>query len=238
MGVELVSGSEAMTGECHKRGIKKAGFWSLSGGRLRRLPQPLTDLMLLQSKGNSAMFMQDLSLVSSTPIDVAEMASSSGLLGSTLVETVTGWKPAQDLYIGEKVQTLDGGLRRIVALNRREILPGEQVVTVRGGVLNNCSEFSLLPDQDILLDTIGLMTAPYVRLASRSLNHVVGVQYGLTEKREEIVTPYFETEEAIWAQSGILLLCPSIKEDEDPAFQRIHSEIADVFLRERQRQIF
>ncbi len=120
------------------------------------------------------MFMQDLSRFTGMPVSVLDASLSRGMVAGTLVETVSGWRTVEDIRVGEMVQTLDGGAKRVVAINRREILPGEAVVEIKGGCFDACSDTLLMPHQGVLLDTLGLMGAPYVRVPAAALPSVIG----------------------------------------------------------------
>ncbi len=180
------------------------------------------------------MFMQDLSRFTGMPVSVLDASLSRGVVAGTLVETVSGWRTVEDIRVGEMVQTLDGGAKRVVAINRREILPGEAVVEIKGGCFDACSDTLLMPHQGVLLDTLGLMGAPYVRVPAAALPSVIGAVRTHTQRREEVVTPLFEEEEVIWAQSGMLLHCPGVRETET-AFPELHADVAKLFVVERSR---
>jgi Hint domain len=198
------------------------------------LPHALTGPLVNETKGTAAMFMQDLSRFTATPVNMLDASLSLGVIAGTLVETVSGWRSVEDIRVGEMIQTLDGGAKRVVAINRREILPGEAVVEVKGGCFDACSDVLLMPRQGVLLDTVGLMGALYARVPATALTSVVGALRKHTQRREEVVTPIFEEEEVIWAQSGMLLHCPGIRVAET-AFPELHADAAELFVLERAR---
>lgn len=188
------------------------------------------------------MFMQDITRFAAAPIQadtstqIASAHTSFGLVAGTQVETAAGWHMIETLHIGESVYTLDGGLARIVAMNRREVLPGEPVIRIAGGYFDACSDLFLMPGQDLLLDTMGLTEAPYTCLSAEVLAACRGISRSATPRRVEVVTPIFAEEEAVWAQSGVLLRCPGVKPDEASAYPRMHGPAAAVFLETRQRR--
>ena len=181
------------------------------------------------------MFMQDITRFAAAPVTTTNPSLSQGIFGTTLVETATGWRTADSLRIGDSLYTLDGGLQRIAALSRRIVTPGEPVIQVSGGHFDACDDVHLLPGQDILLDTLGLMAAPYARVPAGALAACIGARHANAPGRAEIVTPHFAEEEAIWAQSGMLLVCPGIKGG-DSAFPRMHDRAAALFVTERDRR--
>lgn len=188
------------------------------------------------------MFMQDITRFAAAPVQTGDKSqtasaySSFGLVAGTRVETAAGWRPIETLLIGDSVYTLDGGLARIVAMNRREVLPGEPVIRIAGGHFDACSDLFVMPGQDLLLDTMGLTDAPYACLAAAVLAACPGVARSATPRRVEVVTPIFAEEEAVWAQSGVLLRCPGVKPDAGSAYPRLHARAAAVFLETRTRR--
>lgn len=181
------------------------------------------------------MFMQDVTRFAATPVATLPAGLNQGLIDGTLVETASGWQPVETLRVGDSLYTLDGGLRRVVALNRREVLPGEPVVQVAGGHLDACADVMLMPGQGVLLDTVGLMAAPYARVPATALTACVGATAGAAARRAEVVTPIFAEEEVIWAQSGLLLACPGVRGG-CTAFPQLHARAATLFLTERGRR--
>lgn len=181
------------------------------------------------------MFMQDITRFAATPVADARTGLDCGLFGPTLVETETGWRPAATLRIGDRVQTLDGGLQRIAALSRRSVAPGEAAIQISGGHFDACDDVWLLPGQGVLLDSAGLVAAPYARVAAATLATCLGASQRPTPARFDIVTPLFAEEEAVWAQSGMLLLCPGLRGG-DSAFPQMHDRAARLFLTERTRR--
>jgi hypothetical protein len=180
------------------------------------------------------MFMQDITRFAATQVTPANAALSQGIFGQTLVETATGWRPAETLRIGDHLHTLDGGLQRIAALSRRIVAPGEPVIQVSGGYFDACDDVLLPPSQGVLLDTLGLTAAPYACVQASSLTTCLGAHATATPVRGEIITPIFAEEEALWVQSGMLLVCPGLKGE--AAYPELHPRAAALFMTERMRQ--
>lgn len=142
---------------------------------------------------------------------------TSGLIAGTLVEGTNGWLPVEDLRIGDAVQSYDGGLARVVGLDRdwtsAEI--GAYVVHLPGGALDNCSDLMLLPGQNVLVDTLNdeKMTDDLVALIpAAALDGVFGASRLRIEKPLEVISPRFADDEAIFVNSGTLLHCPGIRQ--------------------------
>jgi hypothetical protein len=135
----------------------------------------------------------------------------------TLVETAAGWTPVQDLCLGDAVQTLDGGLARTHAIDRRILTPALNplLVHVPGGAFDACSDLLLLPGQLVLLDTLGLPVAGqpealFVYVPAMALIGVQGVRRFDLHHKRAVITPYFAEAEMVYAQSGVLLACPAL----------------------------
>ncbi len=143
---------------------------------------------------------------------------TTGLIAGTLVEGAKGWKLVEDLRIGDAVHSYDGGLCRVLGLDRHWIAPSwrEYLVHLPGGVLDNCSDLTLLPGQHLLIDTLGDETLPEAIVAlipAAALEGWLGVERKPIDRAIEVVTPRFADDEAIFANSGTLLHCPGIRQD-------------------------
>lgn len=142
---------------------------------------------------------------------------TSGLIAGTLVEGARGWVAVEDLRIGDAVQSYDGGLARVLGLDRNWVTAavGAYVLHLPGGALNNCSDLRLLPGQNVLIDTLGDAELPddvVVLMPAAALEGVLGATRMRIEKPMEVITPRFADDEAIFANSGTLLHCPGIRQ--------------------------
>lgn len=169
---------------------------------------------------------------------------SSGFIAGTLVEGKNGWVPVEDLRIGDAVQSYDGGLARVVGLDRGWITAdvGAYVLHLPGGALDNCSDLMLLPGQNVLIDTLNDAELPddiVALIPAASLEGVFGTSRIRIEKPMEVITPRFADDEAIFANSGTLLHCPGIRQtDGQPAsafFTQLDLPQAQAFLRRTYR---
>ncbi len=144
---------------------------------------------------------------------------TTGLMAGTLVEGAKGWLPVEDLRIGDGVHSYDGGLARVLGLDRHWIAPsvGGYILHMPGGALDNCSDLKLLPGQNLLVDTLGDANFPddlTVLIPAAALDGVLGTTRVKIEKPVEVITPRFADDEAIFANSGTLLHCPGIRQTE------------------------
>lgn len=147
----------------------------------------------------------------------SQRAVTSGLIAGTLVEGPLGWTPVEDLRIGDAVQSYDGGLVRVLGLDRNWLSPavGAYLVQLPGGALDNCSDLMLLPGQAILMDTLHDADFPddiVVLITASVLEGHLGATRHRIENPIEVITPRFADDEAIFANSGTLLHCPGIRQ--------------------------
>lgn len=192
------------------------------------------------------MFMQDLSnLIPSTL--TALFPGLTGLVAGTLVERAEGWCPVEALAMGDRIQTLDGGLARVLGVDRRRlILPsGAQTLILPGGMLDACSDLVLLPGQHLLVDTLDdpiAEGAPFVMVAAAALARIDGIISRAPVGMIEVITPLLADEEAVYVNSGVLAHCPGIidgagRSPQDSFFPMVSGAEAQVFLRRRQARL-
>lgn len=156
------------------------------------------------------MFMSD---ITRTVPHTAIAALQTGLTAGTLVETATGWRGVETLRTGEHVHSYDGGLVRIIGLDRSYIAPQSPLLHIPGGAFDNCSDLTLPEHQHLLIDTLGdpdLSDTLTALIPAAALTGFRGTQRLTTTKPMELVTPLFAQPEAIYANSGTLLYCPAI----------------------------
>lgn len=166
------------------------------------------------------MFMQDFARIAPHAVAVPGLPVTTGLVAATLVETRQGWRPVGTLGRGDVVQTLDGGLRRIVTLDRTWALPmaGAEVIDLPGGAFGNDDDVTLMVGQHVLTDLTradadvsGLPDALAVLLPAAALEGWRGARRRRLSAAVEVVTPLFEEEEFVWGAAGLLLHCPSVE---------------------------
>ena len=133
-----------------------------------------------------------------------------GMVAGTLVETAQGWTEVQHLKIGQAVQTLDGGLARIHAIDRRTLapLPDFGMILIPGGCYDACSDLMLVPGQHILIDTLN--DAPFALVPAAALTLDPMVRPHFPQMPVEVVTLLFADEEIVFANSGVMIHCPGL----------------------------
>ena len=165
------------------------------------------------------MFMQDFTRIAPFATVFPALPVTTGLAAGTPVETRQGWRAVETLRPGDAVQTLDGGLARIAAMDRTWLLPAMQgsVLDLPGGAFGNCGTVTLLPDQHLLLDlcpddmTGDLPDALGALMPALSLEGRRGITRRKMRAPLQVVTLMFAEEELVWAASGLLLHCPATR---------------------------
>lgn len=156
------------------------------------------------------MFMSD---IARTAAHTAIAALQTGLTAGTMVETASGWHGVETLRIGDRVHSYDGGLARIVGLDRSYIAPQSPLLHIPGGAFDNCTDLLLPEHQHLLIDTLGDPDLPDTLTAlipAAALTGFRGTRRLTANTHTELVTPLFAQAEAIYANSGALVYCPAI----------------------------
>jgi hypothetical protein len=163
------------------------------------------------------MFMQDatrfVAAGSIQPTTRAKSDVASGLVAGTLVETSTGWRASESLCRGDLVQSFDGGLREVIAVDHSWLMPGTGVdlVYLPGGLLGNAKDLFLHPGQHLLIDSwdaSDLTDAVSALVSASTLAAAFALRRITVQTPVEVATPLFAEEEVIWANSGLILHCP------------------------------
>ncbi len=162
------------------------------------------------------MFMQDITRTASVHVIPAQRVNA-GLVAGTMVETAQGWRTAETLRRGDLLHSFDGGLVRIVALDRRWLQPGgrSSLIHVPGGAFDCCSDVLLAEDQHLLVNTLhdaSLPDAMDVLIPAAALAGHHGARRITPHEATEVITPVFEGEEVLWANSGLRLHAPSVRQ--------------------------
>lgn len=134
------------------------------------------------------------------------------LIGGCMVETATGWTPAERLSPGDRVHTLDGGLQAIEAVHRRRLGTGETPLwRLPAASLNNCDTVLLPATQHVaLMDRAceRLFGAPCVLAPVTALAGFRGIGPEDRVTALSATELHFANEEIVYAQTGTLLHAP------------------------------
>jgi hypothetical protein len=181
--------------------------------------------------------------VSPAPLSGGHRPVSGGIVAGTLVEVETGWMAVEDLRIGHLVHTLDGGLKRVLALDRRTLAANSEnaLIRVPGGLYDACQDLILDPGQHVLIATLGDRKhgdMPYLMVPAAALTSDPLVCRDRPGMGVEVITPVFAEEEIIFANSGVLLRCPGMIEGagqlpSNSFFPRLDAAFAREFLYRR-----
>ena len=138
-----------------------------------------------------------------------------GIVAGTMVEGEHGWLRAETLAIGTRLQTHDGGLRPVRAIDRfwLDAEAAGDLVMLPGGTFDNCADLVLLPDQALLVD--GDCDATPLALVPAAALLAIGARPWRAAGPVEVVAPVFAEEEAVWACSGVRLHCPGVAGADD-----------------------
>jgi len=194
------------------------------------------------------MFMQDFtrSAAGFSAVETLLSPVTTGLVAGTLLETASGWRPIEALTVGDCVQTLDGGLARILHLTRRSLRPELEtaLLMLPGGQYDACSDLLLLPGQHLLIDTLddaAMDGAPFALVPALALAGPT-VRRHFAPTAVDVITPLFADEELVYANTGVLLHCPGITDGagrypEDSFFPRLDAVAARTFLARRSARL-
>lgn len=145
----------------------------------------------------------------STPRPLLRMPRA-GLVAGTMVETAEGWRDVETLAPGIRVQTWDGGLQPLRAVERMRLAPGALLVQLAGGTLSTCSDLVLLPGQHLLLETgaaADLLDCDVALMPAGALDGLAGVSLQRQRSGADVFALGFEHEEIVYANTGALLHC-------------------------------
>lgn len=195
------------------------------------------------------MFMKDftrlateITLVGTRLPDSVPAQVTTGIVAGTLIEAAQGWCKVESLRIGDAVQTLDGGLARILGIDRRCLWPAAEtaLIHVPGGSHDACSDLLLVPGQHVLIDTLddAAIGAPFALVPAMALTADRLVRRHFPSGPVEVITPLFADEEVVFANSGVLLHCPGVVDGagrlpESSFFLRLDRVAARAFLQRR-----
>jgi hypothetical protein len=152
-----------------------------------------------------------------TGIDAPTPVAAGGLCDGARVETFRGWTPVEHLVPGDRVQTLDGGMRPLRAVTRHAVAAdaaqrGPHLIEIPGGVLDTCSELTVLAESRLLLDLPAAEKrhgTPLVLVPAAALEGWNGIRRIAPRPRMSAVSLVFEEEEIVFAQTGALIHCPA-----------------------------
>lgn len=163
----------------------------------------------------------------------------SGLVAGSLVETDTGWCPVENLRVGQRVGTYDGGLQPVRRVGRAAMrpralaTPSEGLLHVPGGALGNCAPIDLLDEQLILIDSAEaerLLGDPSTLVPAAALEGYRGIERVWPEAEIEVISLGFDDEEIVYANTGVLFHCTGPKGENSGFFTQLDKGRARALL--------
>jgi len=160
------------------------------------------------------MFMRDqtgftsLTVLPVSPREAPGRSGGRGLLGGARVETDRGWMDVRSVMPGMRIATLDGGFALLRGLSARLTGGRETAVTIPGGALGNCADLTVMPGSGILLsDPLAedLFGSADVIVPAAALCGHRGIGCGEVPQGQAVVELHFDAEEAVYANTGVLL---------------------------------
>lgn len=136
-----------------------------------------------------------------------------GIMAGTKVATHRGWCAIQNINVGDKVLTFDGGLQEVMSVKREKFSAksGESILRVPAEALGNRDEIYLLPTQHVMVESDTaeqLYGDPFALLPALALEGVREIERVVPETNHEVVTLEFARDEVIFANVGALFFCP------------------------------
>jgi len=180
--------------------------------------------------------------------DGGAVGARSGLKSGTRVATAIGWRSVEALAEGDLVLTFDAGLQRITKVTRQVVWSGRSAcpkrfwpLNVPAGALGNRKALTILPDQYVMIESdVGedLFGDPFSLISARALDGVNGITVAPPEHEMEAVILHFESDQVVFAESGVLYYCPSacglldqaMNERVGPPYTALTAEDADVLV--------
>lgn len=151
--------------------------------------------------------------------DGHDVGARSGLMAGTRVATAMGWRAVDALAEGDMVLTFDAGLQQITKVTRQVIWAGERAcpgqfwpLTVPAGALGNRGDIYLLANQYVMVESDAgedLFGDPFSLIVARALEGVNGIKAAPPVHGRAAIVLHFESEQVVFAESGVLYYCPS-----------------------------
>lgn len=171
--------------------------------------------------------------VSATTEKPRQTITAPALTAGTMVETESGWMPAERLSLGDAVYTFDGGLAPIAGLRQARLNAGTQLWHVPGGALNNCDDLFLTQDQHVMIfddNAEDLYDTPYVLVPVPALQGFRGTRQIDSLPNTVAVEVTFDTDEIIFANSGAMVRCAAQSGESDGFFRVLTNAEARILL--------
>jgi hypothetical protein len=181
---------------------------------------------------------RDAGKTDATDVNGAPHAAQSGLLSGTRVATAFGWRPVQALAAGDRVLTFDHGLQPLADVTRRLVWTGTSAppqrfwpLEIQRGVLGNRGPFRIMPGQAVMIESDMAETMygdPFALLPALALTQMTGVDRSPPPDGAEVVLLHFEEPQVVFADHGMMFLCPATRNLLDYALGAALADIYDI----------
>lgn len=151
--------------------------------------------------------------------DAEPTGVQSGLLSGTRVATGHGWRPVQALCAGDRIVTFDAGVQPLCDVTRHPVWTGSGScparfwpLDVERGVLGNRAPLRIMPHQVVMIESDLAETLwgdPFALLPGAALEAAPGVARVPPDPGAEVVVLHFESEQVVFAENGLMALCPA-----------------------------
>lgn len=139
-----------------------------------------------------------------------------GLLSGTQISTLEGWRPVETIEPGDVVVTFDNALQKVTQVHRvtidTERLPQDKrfVLDVPATVLGNRADLTMLPAQEVLLETDlaeSLYGDPFTLVPMHMLEGMRGISRRALDLPVPLFMLTFAQEQLVLAEGMTLALC-------------------------------
>ena len=154
------------------------------------------------------------------PKPIPAAPEPGGIVAGAVVATARGWRPVEEVKVGDLVMTFDNGPQPVAAVSRR-LYPYDSacgtarpLITVPAGTLGNARAMALLPEQIVLTESDAaeaILGDPFAPLRAEALTALPAVRARLPEASVVVVTLAFENDEAVFVEGQALAVCPAAR---------------------------
>ena len=146
----------------------------------------------------------------------------TGLVSGTRVATATGWRAVEALTAGDRVLTFDNGLQPLSRVTRQPLWTGTYAcpqqfwpLELACGALSNLGSLTIMPHQAVMLESDMAETIwgdPFALLPATALDGADGVSRVPPAPDTEVTVLHFDEEQVVFAEHGLMFLCPSSRD--------------------------
>ena len=175
------------------------------------------------------------------------ITARQGFVAGTCVASNLGWKPVEDLCIGDKVLTFDNDMQRLTDIQRETVhtaflgtRPSDAPLFVPRGALENRVDLWLMPDQGVMIEDETLCDRygdPFAVVPAGALDGVRGIERRKPPAEFHVTVLSFADDQILYAEGGLLCFCPRPRQillDRDscePSYNVLSVDAARTLLR-------